>query len=488
MKSISWFFLIFIVLISIVLRWWGIIHGSFAFTYDTGRDLLAVKDLIYQHRISLIGPTSGQMGLFYGPWWYWLLTVPFIAFKGNVTGIVSFIALSGVLNVILAFWWGRKFWDEIFGFTLAGIFAASPFFVSNTTQIWSPDLLIFGTLIVVIILSQIEKSNYRKLVIFGLILFLLAEMEIFFGVFFIIFLFLTSLIWRRQILFSKKILFILTGGFIIESPRLLFEIRHNFLQTSNLLLLLTNNKSSGIHLEERLQLIIANLAAVIPKINSGFFVACILIASLLLGIGLLGSMRTNHKPFILELLSINLLFFLLTLFYQKDFWHYYLFGVPVVSAALIAGAFSMMAKVFNKKIVLIIIIAYLVLLSNPKELLAVLKNPIFSGNASVFRNQVAVMDYLYKEANRMDFNYTAYTPPQIEYTWRYLFWWYGNSKYGYQPKEKRSERLFIIIEPDPGYEGRIVNWLKIREGDGVIIKEETLPGGIIVQSRSRLKE
>ncbi len=155
MKPINWLLFILIIVLSVILRLWGIMHGSFAFTYDVGRDLLAVRDLIYQYKISLLGPTSGQMGIFYGPWWYWSLAVPFIFFQGNPTAIVSFIALSGVAAVILAFWWGRKFGDDVFAFALAGIFAVSPFFVSNTTQIWSPDLLILGIMVVVIIIYQI---------------------------------------------------------------------------------------------------------------------------------------------------------------------------------------------------------------------------------------------------------------------------------------------------------------------------------------------
>lgn len=488
MKTINWLFLFIIIVLSVFLRWWGIIHGSFAFTYDIGRDLLAVRDLIYQHKISLIGPTSGQMGIFYGPWWYWLLLLPFGLFNGNTTWIVSFMALSGVTSVILAFWWGRKFWDETFGFTLAGIIAVSPFFVSNTTQIWSPDFLILGTLIAIMLFYRLEKLSNIKLVLFGLTIFLLAEMEIFFGAFFIVFLLLISLVWKMGIILSKKILFIAAGGLIIELPRLLFELRHNFLQTNNLLIMLKENKGYSFHIDERFLLVKDNLTSVIPNINAIVFVASILTVLAVLAIGLHKIFRRDQKIFILELLSITFLFFILTISYQKDFWHYYLFGVPVILAVLVATALSTMMKFLPKKIVITIIIFYLVLLANPKEILAVLRNPNFSGNASVFRNQIAVLDYIYKQTEGKDFNYIAYTPPQIEYTWRYLFWWYGRNKYHYEPKEKRSERLFVIIEPDPGYEGRIVNWLKIREGDGITIKEETLPSGIMIQSRIRPKE
>ena len=241
MKTSTWFLLILIVFLSIFLRWWGILHGSFAFTYDVGRDLLAVRDLVYQHKITLIGPTSGQGGFFYGPWWYWVLAIPFFLSGGNPTLISIFIALTGTASVLLSYWWGKDILDKNSGLFLAGLFAVVPFFISSTTQIWNPNLLILLTLITLVFLFHINKINSAKLVIFGFLTTLLIELELVFGSVFMIGLLFSLLLWQRKTFFSRKIFLILAGGLVVEAPRVLIELRHNFLQTKILFSMVISN-------------------------------------------------------------------------------------------------------------------------------------------------------------------------------------------------------------------------------------------------------
>src|SRR5690349_7189844 len=50
----------------------NIFTGNISFWYDPARDLLA--GLANLHKPTLIGPTSGIPGVFYGPYWIWLLS------------------------------------------------------------------------------------------------------------------------------------------------------------------------------------------------------------------------------------------------------------------------------------------------------------------------------------------------------------------------------------------------------------------------------
>lgn len=488
MKKRKEILLLFLLIIAAgFLRFWGIIHGSFAFTFDVGRDLLAVRDLVYFHKISLLGPTSGQMGIFYGPWWYWFLAIPFFLFNGNPTGIVSFIAILGIVAVVLAFWWGRKFAGDVFAFSLAGILAVAPFFVSATTQLWSPDLLVLGTLVLIILLSKIERLNKKQLIIFGFLLAMLTEMEIVFGIIFILAVFLGFIFWERTIIFSGKIAAILCGIFLVELPRLIFELRHNFLQTRVLYTILPSKENYAYHLDTRVGIIWEKWLPVMP--NNNTFIALILMVMIIFLVLLaFKKKQPQEKTFYLQLLTIAVVFIVITILYPRQFWEYYLLGLPVVFAVFVALAFSRLAHILSRPTMLVILIVYLVLLSGPNVLAASYKEPNFIGNAAVYRNQLSAIDYVYQQAGGHNFNYIAYTPPQIEYTWRYLFWWYGRKKYGFEPVQKRQERFYVIIEPDPGYERRITMWLEVRKNDGKIVKEETLPSGIMVQTRVRPKE
>lgn len=127
------------------------------------------------------------------------------------------------------------------------------------------------------------------------------------------------------------------------------------------------------------------------------------------------------------------------------------------------------------------IILFLVNL-NPIAIINNFTKPMWVGDASVYRNQLQVIDYVYKQSRGKDFKYVVYTPPLHDYTYQYLFMWYGQNKYHYSPSID-SHTAYFILEPDPQYPFRLTNWLKQREKDGKIIKSEKFASGIIVQTR-----
>ena len=75
------FFVIFVC--GAILRFSGAFKGEFAFTFDVGRDMLVVAEMIDKSRPVLLGPTAGVQGIFYGPWWYYFLSLPLMLSQGN---------------------------------------------------------------------------------------------------------------------------------------------------------------------------------------------------------------------------------------------------------------------------------------------------------------------------------------------------------------------------------------------------------------------
>mgnify|MGYP000274080875 CR=1 FL=1 len=475
----------FIFIFGLFLRVWGVLHGNFAYTYDVGRDFLEIHKQVYEHNLSLLGPTSGQGGVFYGPWWYWLMAVPFFILGGNPTGMVLTIVVSGLLAVVLAFFWGRKFVNDYFGLLLAGVLSFSPYFIGTTSQFWNPNLLIFVTLAVMVLLSQITKLNYWWMFVFGFLTTLAIELQLFFGTFLFVSIFLCLLIFQKKIFFSRKILPFFLGVFIVELPRVIFEKKNDFLQTKVLLNNLSSNITQQYDFFLRTKILGEFLNAVWP-IPVLMLVAVLSIIVLALFVRKIRVEKERDKRFFfLGVLLTIIIYCLVTLFYKKDFWNYYLTGLPVILLIPLGVVFSDIANKFSKKGLLLIMVFVLSFL-RPADIWQSIKVPKFVGDASVYRNQVEVVDYLYQDADGENFNVTVYTPPVYSYTWDYLFLWYGKKHYGSLPETKKAmTKLYLVIEPDPGYEGRVTNWLKVREGDGQIIKEKTFPSGIIVQSRFR---
>jgi hypothetical protein len=192
----------------------------------------------------------------------------------------------------------------------------------------------------------------------------------------------------------------------------------------------------------------------------------------------------SHR-LLLKYSLITIFIYLIALsFFQGDIWGHYLVGVPIFFLFIFATACWTLWK--NKKFVLVgIIILFFVLVSqiDPGALYAYYTKPLPVGNASLYKNQEEVIDYVYHEAHGRKFNEIVYTPPVHDYTYQYLFTWLGERKYHYIPSSSKESLFFVILEPDPGYEGRLRDWLAERKKDGKIIKEKTFPSGIVVQTR-----
>ena len=54
---------------------------------------------------------------------------------------------------------------------------------------------------------------------------------------------------------------------------------------------------------------------------------------------------------------------------------------------------------------------------------------------SLYRNEIAAIDYVYQKAGDRNFKVYDYLPSIIDYPYQYLIWWYGLKKYGYLPAD-----------------------------------------------------
>lgn len=470
--------LLFIIALALLVRLPGILQGNFAFTYDSGRDLLAIRDLVTRADFSLIGPTTGLMGVFYGPWWYWFLVPPFVVFGGSPIGMTSWIAIMGAVAAALAFWWGTKKFGIVFGSVLGILLAASPVVVTMTSQLWNPDVLILLTVGVVILLSDIRLLTTIRLILFGFLLALLIEFEIVYGILFIMGFGLSVFLWLRRHVQVRKIASIGLGMLIAESPRILFELRNNFIQTRSLFSGVGDGQNLWQLYTKRDWLLYGSLSSVLP--GTPLLQNILIIGVLFILFSFWTRVSTLNKRFILTILTIIAIFWLSILVYPRDFWPYYLFGLPVLYSVLIALVFSFLWRV-SPRFTLVLLTFYLFALLKPVDMLRSIMNPHFVGDAAVFHNQEEVVRTLFKEA-KSDFKYIAYTPPQIDHTWKYLFWWKNLSKKTYGLSEN-PPIMYVIIEPDPNYPERLKEWFKVREKDGVVVSEKRFSSGIVVQTR-----
>lgn len=477
-------------LFGLYLRLQGVFTNSFAFTYDVGRDLIAVSNLVYFHKVSLIGFTTGLPGVFYGPWWYWILSPAFLITRGNPQGIALYMALFGLGTVLIGFLIGKQFIGFTFGLLFATFLMVSPSLIALSSQIWNPNIIPFFLLPLVWLLATAYKK--KKLSLFsgfgvGILLSLIMDLEIVFGLLLIFATIITAIVFLRKYLAITAIGAFVLGFLFILSPRLLFDTRHQFLMTKSLIKLASPEPGSGsFHvlstLWERAQMFFHLWNFTLAN-NQTAAISIIVI----LGVAtpLVWRKFDSSSRFLVGYSFIAIVTYILGLtFFRHMIFDHYTVGLPVFYLLITSVIFYSLLKEakplrYLAAVVLIIVLWFTI---NPITVLTNIRKPLWIGDASVYRNQLQVIDYIYQKASGKDFKINVYTPPVYDYTYQYLFSWYGKRKYNMIPV-KQSQLAFFILEPDNQYPERLANWLAVRQNDGKIISQKTFPSGIIVQTR-----
>lgn len=492
-KYIVYFLLSVILAIGLLLRVEGIRTGSFAFTYDVGRDLLAVSDIVNNHKIPLIGQTTGLPGLFYGPWWYYLLTIPFILSSGNPSGVLFFIVITGLVTILLGYVLGKMIDGDFLGILIASFISFSPVMVGITSQIWNPNIAPIFLILLYIIFFKIFFCSSAKITknvlwfFLGLLLALSLDVEVIYGILLCISVGVFYIIFVKNYKFLQVFPYLLAGITGILLPRILFDIRHGFLMTKTLLSFSGNPALPGYGVSflnrfvDRLQIFFSEWTQTVAGKNSVLGIIALVLASIVF-VYYKKKIQSKELFFLrFSLLSIICYFSILVLFPQPV-WSHYTVGLPLFYCIFFSLVLNILKKQLYTKFIYAIIIVFLFFIMNPFTVISEARNPLWEGDASVYRNQIATIEYIYSHAKGKPFKYVLYTPPVYDYTFTYLFSWYGKQKYGYIPSEKAS-LFFVILEPDKQYPFRQKEWLKLRENDGKIVKEEMIKGGILVQTR-----
>src|SRR3989344_9537221 len=107
MKNLSeLIFIICIFFIAFFLRAYLIPQNLF-FGPEQGRDFLAIKNIVVGHHFPLIGAKTDIDGIFHGPIYYYLATVPFLMSNGSPLFVSFFFIILSSLSVFLIYLLGK---------------------------------------------------------------------------------------------------------------------------------------------------------------------------------------------------------------------------------------------------------------------------------------------------------------------------------------------------------------------------------------------
>lgn len=450
----------------------GVIHrliisydNNFIFNMDNARDMVDVREIVALGKLRLIGQTTAVEGFFYGPAWYYILAVPFILTGGNPYGSILLEILMWVLGGYYLLLLTQKYYGKLALIPVGCLWVASNFILLASQYAFNPNPIIFLTPVFVYFLIEfLEKKNLLSSLIIFLLAGLFLHFEIAVGIFMPVIIFLSIIIFKEFKVFKNKNLYLGILVFILTLvPQALFELRHDFFLTKSLLAY-----KSGSHggvtitpIERFSSILHSYYDTILPTFMN--FSKYLDVSILLFFVSLVVAFKKrllfkNKITIILLLLLFVPLIGLIPLKVDLMRWH---LNSVIVAAIFVTGFIANTLYNSSKvgKVVVLLLSVSIIFFTakNMTEYIQAAKRG--DSNNSILRNELSVVDYIYKQANGKNFKVYTYMPSVIDYPYQYLFWWRGLKKYGYLPQDyaylpnkpeyiKYKDRLDVGLHPE----------------------------------------
>lgn len=440
-----------------------------AYTYDQGRDFIAGANIVRLHKIPFIGPTTGINGLFHGPWWYYLLAIPYILFKGAPIGYYWFnFAIQFLLLVVLMIFLKKEqgfLVSLLFGILIAvaPYFTFISLFVGNNVMVL-PSLMIF--LICNYYLFKSKKIPVPLLLVTGLSLALVGEFELSFGIFLIPLYFIAVILFPtlRKIIFDKKGLFFFFGLITGFTPRILFELKNSFTQTKVLFSFLLHPKLYNIsasylaRLSERWILFKGYYFEMFSERYFAYiFLFSLVIIAVFTFIAVIQKKSKIQPIFLFYLYLLGGLFFLSTL-YKDFFWKNYYEGIHYIFLFLfvtLIGHQIQKKYLLIKRSILFSLLFGFCILGMISAYGTYTHKPPFDG----LQVQEGIVNYINTHQDQhQEYCLRIYTPSVIPHTYNYLL----DIRNMKPSSEWVKGTCWFIVESD-SYKKRRDDWLSVHE-------------------------
>jgi hypothetical protein len=454
-------------LLPLIISLWELSIGSFPFWSDPARDFLQAWN--NHTKLSLLGPISGIPGIFYGPYWIWALSLVLRVSRDPrfAVFVLFFLPYFVAIPYMLS-----KF-REIFSIRILTmlwiLFITAD--LSYATHPWHPHLALplFLWLIYRLVLFD-PKKNLTKILFSlfgsGLISGILFTIHISFGLGIcaasVLYILVRSQENHKKISFTissrlliavSRITPFIAGFFVALTPIVLFEIRHQFLQTKALYKTLTDaiffNSSVVGQIGMSTMEIFRNFWMVQPEHvlhiiwpNVIYIVYAIVIAEMVY------TWRTKRTP--LTIYAKNLLLFIILCFGTLGFlflssknpiWGYHFLGTEwlyIFSIGLLAFSFPIINKTLVAWSTILILMFIPQLFSSFQS---------DHSRLSTEGTKKSIVESLFKKSSGITFGYAVYTPSIYSYDYDYLFRWLGTDTYHNLP-EQNAKTMFILIPED----------------------------------------
>ena len=246
-----------ILILSIILVFFSVLTRSATigshlfFGFEQGRDAFRVKSILNLSDIVIVGPKTDIDGIFHGPWYYYLMTIPYLLGNGDPRiAVIFLISIGAIIPVVFFVWWTQLSKNILVSFIFAVLTAAS--FELMVYSRWlsnvSPALPFFT--VGMFFLWQFLSSKKSKWIILSSCLFGLACQFEIVMTFWLVVGFVVLFLTKNLVVSSKKTFILMIGAFAIWFlPLLVFNIKYDWLSVRSILLLIKHQDVEVSRLE-----------------------------------------------------------------------------------------------------------------------------------------------------------------------------------------------------------------------------------------------
>lgn len=449
---ISFYLLSLATLVAFFFRFY-LIPTHLFFSPEQGIDLFVIRDIVIFHKLTLIGAKTDIAGIFHGPLYYYLATIPFVLTRGNPVAISGFFIFLNSLTVFPLFFLTKRIFSK-----QAAIFSVIFFCIAYEAILYprwltsQPLAIPLMTLCMYFYVRFLEGSRFA-LIGWALAAGLVGQTE------FLNFLFLAAIFVPQILLDYKKFLKVKIGDILVTIVLLflvslgnyiLFDIRHQFLMTKSLIGLF--HGKSGFHttlpivFDHTLQIFgeVQNyiISPFIPSTAAKLVVLCLFVFSLFF---------TKKYHFLWRVLLWWLGPALTLILLKQDVLeHFFVLTIPatIILLANFSSFFFSKQRVIGSALIAAILLtnvyAWYTFLPTNQHVFFQSTQPTVT-----LRDQQLVIKKIYTLAHGAPFLFHPYTIPyNYPMGWNYLFDFYGKP-YGYLPSpDGQVSYLFLVIQDD----------------------------------------
>ncbi len=451
-------FVVFVILTAVVpLR--SVLLGGIPFWYDPGRDLLLAWDNL--RKLTLIGPPGGIPGIFYGPYWIWLLSLPMVITHNPRFVVLIAITLPYLVLFPLILWKMRP----LLG--LSGVFIVWTLFITNfdnyLTFPWSPYLVALVCLALAYLVAG-KKSAF----LVGVVAALAPNFNFSFGVTVVV----ATVIW--QILTDlRRFPHFLAGVLVAFSPLLLFELRHNFAQTrafadTFLKSALFNSAVVGQTGMAKSEILpqLASIGAGIFHLPLATFWPVGLI--LLVWLSAKGLLKDRLVAYLFVCLGTLVAIYFLT---KNPVWPYYFIGTETIFLLLLG---RLLSKSRTLTVIMATFALFLLVITAVKFFQPLYPNYL---TLPTLASKEAIAKYVLADAGNTSWQVFVYSPAIYTYDYDYLFRWLG-------AKPNPQGRIVYLVVP-PTSESVRLDFVHYKTPDAGFrtVWEKPMPDGTLIIKR-----